>query len=236
MKTELTDGRGIKAGIAAGFPIFIGYFPVAIAFGILAKATGLSAVDSLAFSVLVFAGASQFMALNLIEAGVAFSGIIIATLLLNSRHFLMSASVATKLTTSPKRWLLLIAFGVTDETFAAAATYPGLLGIKFLLALESTAYLGWVSGTLTGYLAGSILPASLGESMGIGLYALFVAILVPSFKKSCLIMGLTLSAGLIHTILNWLKPWATSWNLVTAIILSSLFGAWLIPRGMEGFD
>lgn len=223
-------------GFSAGVPVFIGYFPVAVAFGILARTTGLSAGDSVAFSVLVFAGASQFMALNLIKAGVAFSGIILATLLLNLRHLLMSASLAAKITVPDKRWLPAVAFGVTDETFAVSATNDGPLGIPFLLALEGTAYLGWVGGTLTGYLAGSILPASLGESMGIGLYALFVAILIPGFKKSWSIAALTLSAGLVHALLDWLNLWPAAWNLIVAIICCSLLGAWLIPRGTEGFD
>ncbi|MGE5606067.1 MAG: AzlC family ABC transporter permease, partial [Bacteroidota bacterium] len=159
MKLEVSNKQGVKRGFAAGFPVFVGYFPVAVAFGILSKTTGLSVGDSVAFSVLVFAGASQFMALNLIKAGAAFSGIIFATLLLNLRHLLMSASLAAKIAAPDKRWLPAVAFGVTDETFAVSATNYGPLGIPFLLALEGTAYLGWVGGTLMGYLAGSILPA-----------------------------------------------------------------------------
>lgn len=235
MNKDLTRRIGIKEGFLAGFPVFIGYFPVAVAFGILAKTTGLSSGDSLAFSVFVFAGASQFMALNLIETGVAFSGIILATFLLNLRHLLMSASLAVKITNPKKRWLPLIAFGVTDETFAVAATCSRTLQISFLLAMESTAYLGWVTGTLAGYLAGGVLPASFQESMGIGLYALFVAILIPGFKKSGLIIALALSAGLIHTLLNWVNLWPASWNLVAAIICGSLLGAWFIPSRTEGF-
>lgn len=223
-------------GFRAGFPVLIGYFPVAVAFGILAKTAGLSAGDSVAFSVLVFAGASQFMALNLIKAGVAFSGIILATLLLNLRHLLLSAALAAKIAVPDKRWLPVVAFGVTDETFAVSATNDGPLGISFLLALEGTAYLGWVSGTLTGYLAGSVLPASLGKSMGIGLYSLFVAILIPGFKKSWSIVALTLSAGLFHALLDWIKLWPAAWNLIASIICCSLLGAWLIPQRTEGFD
>ena len=236
MQLNFLNKHGIKEGFAAGFPVLIGYFPVAVAFGILAKTTGLSVGDGVAFSVLVFAGASQFMALNLIGAGVAVGGIILATLLLNLRHMLMSASLAAKIGLSDRRWLPAVAFGVTDETFAVSATHSGPLGVPFLLALEGTAYLGWVGGTLTGYLAGAVLPASLGESMGIGLYALFVAILIPGFKKSWLVVTLTLSAGLTHAFLDWINLWPASWNLIISMICCSLLGAWLIPRGMGGFD
>lgn len=235
MIRDFSQVSGAKEGFLAGFPVFIGYFPVAIAFGILAGTTGLSTGDGLSFSVFVFAGASQFMALNLIKTGVSFGGIISATFLLNLRHLLMSASLAARIEGLSKRLLPLIAFGVTDETFAVAATNSQPARASYFLALEGIAYLGWVSGTLAGYLAGSILPAPLQESMGIGLYALFAAILVPGFKKSWLIVILALGAGLVHTILNWINLWPASWNLIAAIIFSSLLGAWFIPSRTEGF-
>ncbi len=235
MISEPIQKSGTKEGFLAGFPIFIGYFPVAVAFGILAKTIGLSTGDSLGFSVIVFAGASQFMALNLIKAGLSFGGIIMATFLLNLRHLLMSASLAAKIEGSSKRLLPVVAFGVTDETFAVAATNSQPARTSYFIALEGTAYLGWVSGTLVGYLAGSILPTSLQESMGIGLYALFAAILVPSFKKSGLIVALALGAGFIHTLFNWINLWPASWNLVVAIIISSLLGTLFIPSRTEGF-
>lgn len=235
MKMAFNDKSELKAGFLAGFPVFIGYFPVAIAFGILAGNIGLSVGASLGFSVIVFAGASQFMALNLIRTGVAFTGIVLATFLLNLRHLLMSASLAAKISEQKIRRLPLVAFGVTDETFAVAATYSQPLRTSFLLALEGTAYLGWVSGTLFGYLAGSILPDSLQEAMGIGLYALFAAILVPNFKKSWTIGVLALGAGLVNALLNWIGLLPASWNLVAAIVLSSLLGAFIIPSRTEGF-
>ena len=84
--------KDFKDALKSGLPIFIGYVPPAIAFGILAKSSGVSLIETMMFSGVVFAGASQFIALNLLMTGMGFSGIILTTLLVNFRHFLMSSS------------------------------------------------------------------------------------------------------------------------------------------------
>jgi 4-azaleucine resistance transporter AzlC len=127
----------LKEGIISGLPIVFGYFPVAMAFGLLAKNINVNLMDSFLFSSMVFAGASQFMALELIRGGVSFSGIILATFLLNLRHLMMSASLALKLEGGIKRkWLPFIAFGITDETFSVASLKGGQVSGSYLLALQ----------------------------------------------------------------------------------------------------
>jgi len=117
--------NGFRDGIVDGIPIFLGYITVAITFGILSKNVGITMVDSILFSVLVFAGASQFIALNLLLLGVGVGEIVLTTLLVNFRHFLMSASLATRMTKDMKRWSPLIAFAVTDEVFSVASFKKG---------------------------------------------------------------------------------------------------------------
>lgn len=95
--------NGFSDGIIDGIPIFIGYITVAITFGILSKNVGITMIDSILFSVLVFAGASQFIALNLLLLGAGVGEIVLTTLLVNFRHFLMSASLATRMTNDMKR-------------------------------------------------------------------------------------------------------------------------------------
>jgi len=141
----------IKEGLVTGFPIVIGYVPIAMAFGILAKATGITMMDSFLFSALVYAGASQFMALNLLNAGVGIGEIIVATLLMNFRHFLMSASLSTKMRNREKKWIPLIAFGVTDETFSVASFKKQMIDKEFILPLQAVAYFSWIGGTFLGY-------------------------------------------------------------------------------------
>lgn len=222
-----------RAGVQAGFPIFIGYFPTAMAFGLLAKTGGLTLGSSVSFSVFVFAGASQFMALNLLRTGAAVTEIVIATFLLNLRHLLMSAALATRIQSENKRWFPVVAFGVTDETFAVAATQDQKLTMPFLLTLEVTAYVGWVSGTGLGYLIGSALPVIVQNSMAIALYAMFIAILTPQVKNSIQAGVLALGAGALNAGLSYGKLLPSGWNLIIAIIVIALLGALVFKDNAE---
>lgn len=222
-----TTKQNIKAGLIAGFPIVIGYFPVAMAFGILSKTIGISLTQSFLFSVFVYAGASQFMALNLLSLGVGINEIILTTLLVNFRHFLMSASFATKITRDMKKYIPFIAFGITDEVFSVASFEKEELTKEFMLSLQITSYLSWIAGTVFGYLVGEVLPTIVKASMGIALYAMFAAILIPEAKKSTKILILALSSGIINSLLNYLKILPQGWNLVAAIISVSALGAFI---------
>jgi 4-azaleucine resistance transporter AzlC len=218
----------VKEGMKSGLPIFFGYFPMAMAFGLMAKASGIGFMPTIAFSVFVFAGASQFMALGLLNAGVTIGEIILATFLLNFRHLLMSASLAAHLRDEKRPQLAAVAFGVTDETFAVASTLQKEPGLKFLMSMEVTSYSGWVGGTLAGFLVGSSLPASIQASLGITLYAMFAAILVPQFKRSWGIVFLALGSGVLHLLIHVLKIMPPGWSIITAMVLTAVLGALLI--------
>lgn len=230
MEKEHSKNLGIKDGILAGFPIVIGYIPIAMAFGILSKAVGISIVESLLFSVFVFAGASQFMALNLLNLGTGIVEIILATLLVNFRHFLMSASFATRITKDMKKWIPFIAFGITDEIFSVASFTKEQITKEFLIALQLAAYLSWIFGTVFGYLVGEILPNTIKISMGIALYAMFTAILIPEAKKSNKVLVMVLLSGLINTLLSYLKITTQGWNLVLTIVIVSAIGAFTLKE------
>ncbi len=222
-----------KDGVTATMPIVIGYLPAAMAFGLLAKAVNVSLLDTFLFSLLVFAGASQFMALNLIKAGAAMGEIVIATFLLNLRHFLMSASLAARLDTKNKGLLPILAFGVTDEVFSVAATRSEKPTTGFVLALQGMSYSSWVLGSVLGYVVGSALPASVQSSMGIALYAMFVAILVPEMKKSLPIAVMALGSGAINALLSHFKVLPSGWNMVVSTVLIAMGGALLIKDREE---
>ncbi len=219
--------QDLKEGLKGGIPMVIGYIPIAMAFGILAKTEGVSLLDSMLFSILVFAGASQFMALNLLALGVGTGEIILATLLMNFRHFLMSASLAAKFQEKRKRWIPLAAFAITDETFSVAALRPGPLTLHYLLPMEYSAYAAWVGGTALGYLLGGALPDLVKASMGVALYAMFVAILVPEVRRSKVVTTLALGAGILNTSLNYFSIVTSGWSLILTILFVSAAGAWI---------
>jgi len=230
---EQRNNNGLKEGVISAIPVIIGYFPVAMAFGLLAKTVNVSLLDSFLFSLLVFAGASQFMALDLIKAGIATGDIIIATLLLNLRHIMMSASLSVRLKESKKKWLLFIAFGITDETFAVASLKKGPLTRAFLLALQGLSYIAWVSGSVVGYLVGAVLPMTLQSSLGIGLYAMFAAILTPEIRKSLNVLILSIISGLIYFIIYYFHLLPSGWDLIGTIILSSGIGLMVLKDEEE---
>jgi 4-azaleucine resistance transporter AzlC len=215
--------RGFISGLRAGFPIFLGYFPVAVSFGLLSANADLSFLTALGFSAVVFAGASQFMAVLLLSAGTSVSAIITATFLVNLRHLLMSASVASRLS---ERFLTpLLAFGVTDETFALAAETRGANAPRFMLGLELSAYSGWVTGTILGHSFGDFLPPVLQTGLGFGLYSLFVVLLVGPIKRNLRNLWIAAAAGVSHVVFSALEWPGAGLRIVAAMCIGAAVGA-----------
>lgn len=223
---------GVKEAIKDGLPIVIGFIPVSMAFGILSKSGDLSLIESVSFSLFVFAGASQFIAVNLIIVGASLGEILLTTLLVNMRHLLFSASLSSKLSVEMKKKIPFIAFGLTDETFSVASLKKKELTNKYMLTLESMAYSSFVVGTFLGYILGGVLPKILQISMGIALYSLFVAILVPEIKKSKKFLILVILSGIVNTVLVKLAYFPQGWSIVITVLVVSFFGLF-ISEGKE---
>jgi len=213
----------LKDGVLAGIPVFIGYFPIAVTFGLLAVSVKISLLETLSFSVIVFAGASQFVGLNMIIAGIGAGEIVLTTFLLNFRHFLMSASLSTK-SSFNSGLIPFIAFGITDETFSVASMEKRTFSDSYILGLNFTAYSGWVAGTVAGYLAGDFLPPVLQESISICLYAMFVAILIPAARKSFRAGIIALIAGISNSFLEYSAIFSSGWNIIISILAASIAG------------
>lgn len=151
----------IRRGLTVGFPIILGYFPIAITYGVLAKQAGMSLLELTSMSVLVYAGASQFMAANMIAVGAGALEIIVATFVLNFRHFVMSLSFMNKLRHIGLNWKAPLSLGLTDETFAVSSVNNEESkkenGILFYTTLFVMAYLSWVSGSFLGGLLGEVI-------------------------------------------------------------------------------
>ncbi len=232
-KDRLLDfGDGVKDGL----PIAIGYFPIAMAFGILSRGTGLSLTETVGFSLILFAGAAQFIAVSMIAAGASWLEIVITTLFLNFRHFLMSASISSKAKID-HFWLRpLISFYITDESFSMASFAKGVLTEKYLLPMQIIAYLGWASGTAVGFILGAILPPLLQHAMEIGLYVMFVALLVPEMKKSMRALVLALLAGGINSILRLVLGLPQGWSIILSIVLVAGMGLLIFDDSEEEGD
>lgn len=228
----------ILDGLKAGIPIAVGYIPIAIAFGLVAKSAGIPNYVSVMMSLLIFAGASQFVGVNLMTLGTASWVIVMTTFILNLRHFLMTASISRRIETGTSKGLMaLLAGGITDETFTVASLRrEGQLSPAFILSLNFISFAAWNAGTWVGLFLASGLPESIKNSMGIALYAMFIGLLVPSMKKSRPVLVIALMAVAIHALLQWLplfRGLSLGWAIIISTIMAAAVGAILFPEGVK---
>ncbi|GAE94642.1 branched-chain amino acid transporter [Gracilibacillus boraciitolerans JCM 21714] len=157
----------IRDGLIAGLPIVVGYLPIAIAYGVLAKQAGLSLLELTGMSLFVFAGAAQFMGAGMIGLGVSAAEIIIATFVLNFRHFVMSLSFINQIRQYAMKWKFLLTLGLTDETFSVSSIYKKQVdqayGYYFYGTIMLTSYLSWVFGSFLGGVLGDVIPETLSK-------------------------------------------------------------------------
>lgn len=178
------ENNSFKKGVTDGLPICIGYFSVSFAFGIFAVGAGLSVFEALLISMTNLTSAGQLAAVPIICGGGSFAELAVSQLIINSRYSLMSVSLSQKLGKSVNLLnRFLIAFGNTDEIFAVATSNKGTVGKKYMYGLILTPYIGWSGGTLLGAVAGHILPQIVITSLGVAIYGMFIAIVVPQLKR-----------------------------------------------------
>lgn len=189
-----TFNKGIKDGL----PIGLGYLSVAFAFGVQASIVGIPLFMSVFISMTNLTSAGQLAGLTVIAAVGTVLEMILTQLVINARYFLMSLTLSQKLDDSFSlgHRLFLSAF-VTDEIFAVAAAKPKTFGRKYFYGLVILPYCGWALGTLLGAAAGSILPVQLTNALGIALYAMFIAIIIPpSISVKGVLPAVIIAAGL----------------------------------------
>lgn len=221
---EVMSMKDFNAGLKAGLSIAIGYFPIAITFGLLAKTTGLNIVEATAMSIFVYAGAAQYITLSLIAKSVDPVLIVLNTFVVNIRHFLMTASLNEKLLPSSRSKKALLAFWITDESFSVLATRKEeKLTMAFSFGVALIAYSSWVSFTVVGHLIGANLPAFLQAAMSVALYAMFIGLLVPSMRGNRKVVVLAVTAAAINGLFFWTGWLSTGWSILVSTLASSIF-------------
>ena len=230
-----------RDGLRGGIPIALGYVSVSFGFGILAASGGLSAVKAALISLTNITSAGQLAGLNIILAAGGMIELISAEFVINIRYALMSISLTQKLdasfTTLPR---LFCAFCMTDEVFGVASSRKGLIGKRYFYGLMSLPILGWVAGTFAGASAGYFLPESLRAAMGILLYAMFVAIVLPpATKDRAIALCATISVAL-SLLIHWipaLSGISSGFSVIICAVLSAVVVAWVRPvKDEEGDD
>lgn len=219
-----------KNGVKDGLPIGLGYFPVAFAFGVRASMLGVPIFISVLISMTNLTSAGQLAGLGIVASLGSFLEIILIQLVINARYFLMSTILTQKTDAS---FNLLNRFGtsafITDEIFAVASSKPNLIGKNYFYGLALCPYVGWALGTIVGASAGSILPAFIVSSLGIALYAMFIAIIVPpSMSNKGVLFAVLLSAGISCAF--YFTPYLKELSQGFAIIISALLSALIIAK------
>ena len=222
-----------KTGVQRGLPVGMGYFSVSFGFGAMAVAQGLKALEATLISITNLTSAGQFAGLTLIVASATLWEMVLTQLVINSRYALMSLALSQRMGqeigTLPR---LCIAFINTDEVFALAMAREQKLTVPFLYGLGLLPIVGWVSGTLFGALAGSILPQSIRMALGVMLYGMFIAIVIPPAKKERPVAVTALLALVLSSLFAWvpaLSKAPTGTPIVICTVAAAAVCAWLFP-------
>ncbi len=226
-----------SAGFRYGAPIMLGYAPVAFAFAVGAVAAGLPWWLVVLVSMTNFTSAGQAAGTNLLIGTAPLYEIGAAVFVINIRYILMSLSLTQRMLNKPLMKKLILANGVTDEIYFLAMK-KSEIGGWFFAGLSAGPYLGWVGGTILGALAGAVLPASLSSALGIALYAMFIAIIVPEMKKSRPVLLVALLAAGVSAVFYYVpfiaEHLSSGWALIVAAVLAAAVGAWLFPIKEDG--
>ncbi len=227
------ENNSFKMGIRDGIPIFLGYLSVSFAFGITAVKSGLTIIEALLISMTNLTSAGQLAGVPIIASGGSFIEMAVTELVINLRYSLMSVSLSQKLGESVKlRHRFLIAFGNTDEIFAVSASKRELLGKKYFYGLILMPYIGWSGGTFLGAFAGNILPDIVISALGIAIYGMFIAILIPAAKKQaatalCILLACVL--GCAFEFLPLLSAVPSGFVIIITALLVSFAFAFIAP-------
>ncbi len=220
-------------GIKDGIPICLGYFSVSMAFGMTAVLSGFPSWAAILTSLTNLTSAGQFAGVNIALAGGKIIELILTTLVINARYFLMSLSISQKVSSEMTLWhRFLVSFGITDEIFAVSMRHTRELTMAYMSGLILTPLIGWTAGTATGALATSILPESLSSAMGIALYCMFIAIIIPPARdnKNVLIAVIMATMGsVIFAYTPILRALSGGWSIIIVAILVSAICAKLFP-------
>lgn len=234
MKNNLTC---YKKGLRDGVPIALGYFAVAFTLGIMAKKSGLTPFEAMLTAALTNASAGGFAGFELIGANAPYIEMVIMQIIVNARYLLMSCALSQKI--SPKTSLLhrcIIAFDVTDEVFGISIAQKGDLNPFYNYGAMSIVIPSWALGTYFGVVMGNVLPVKLVSALSVGLYGMFLAIIIPPARKNPVIAGIIIisfALSLAFSVLPILCDISSGVRVIILTVVISLLAAILFPLKEE---
>ncbi len=225
--------RPFLRGLQDGIPIALGYLCVSFGFGISATNGGLSSLTAVLISLTNLTSAGQMAGIAILLSQGSFLEMALTQLTINIRYFLMSISLSQKLDKSftlPHRFLC--AFGITDEIYCVSSVQPRTLVPKYLYGLILLPFLGWSSGTLMGAVAGNLLPDAIKFALGIAIYGMFVAIIVPPAKRERgvqLTIVIAVACSCAFAYLPLFSKITSGFSIILCAILAAAIAAYFFP-------
>ena len=218
-------------GIKDGVPIALGYLSVAFGFGILSVSMGLSVLQAVGISASNLTSAGQVAGVEIIAAGGTLIEIILTQIVINIRYSLMGISLSQKLDPSfGTLQRLIVSFGITDEIFAVSYAQKGKIKPVYMYGLIIIAFLGWTMGTLVGAAAGAVLPESILSAMGLLLYAMFVAIIIPAARDDRGVVFTIAAAACLSVMFKYLfTSLSGGFAVIISAVVAAALAAWLFP-------
>ena len=231
------QGSPLKRGLFDGIPIALGYLSVSFSFGIAAVVGGLSPLSAVLISLTNLTSAGQMAGLGIILGAGPFLEMVMTQFIINIRYFLMSLSLSQRLSPAfTLRHRLLAAFGITDEIFGVAASQKEPLLPRYMYGLILFPLLGWTLGTLLGAIAGNILPNDVRSALGIAIYGMFVAIVVPPAKRDRGVAVGVLIAIFISCLLAYLPLFSfvtSGFSIIISAVAAAAIAAAIFPIAEE---
>lgn len=221
-------------GLNDGIPIALGYLSVAFTFGITAVSMGLSPITAILISLTNVTSAGQVAGIGIIAAGGGLGEMAAAQLVINLRYALMSLSLSQKVDksyTMPHR--ITTAFCITDEVFAVASGQEGEIPPRYMYGLELLPLLFWTGGTAIGAFLGAVLPEMVKSALGIAIYGMFLAIIIPPAKKSKGVLFTVLFAAALSCCLANFPAISSGISIIICTIATAALAARLFPREKE---
>jgi len=227
--------QNFKKGIKMGIPIGLGYFAVSLSLGLVAKEAGMSVFQASLMSFLVSASAGEYAAFSLIAVGASYIEVAIMEFVANIRYLLMSCALSQKIsenTSIPKR--MLIGFAVTDEMFSSAIIQPDKISPIFYYGMMTIAVPMWTLGTGVGVVLGNILPSVVVDALGVSLYGMFLASIIPAARSNKVILGcvaVSMVMSFAFTVLPYICEISSGLQTIIITVAVSSLAALMFPVG-----
>jgi 4-azaleucine resistance transporter AzlC len=225
-----SSARDFRAGFIGMLPLWLGAAPFGLIYAVTALSAGLTPAQTLAMSLLVFAGAAQFTAAGMFASAAAPLTIVVTTLIVNTRHLLLAASLAPYVRRAPAWLRALLAFHLTDESYAVGmrAFLGGTGSTAYQFGANLSMYVIWPISTAAGLLLGALIPDPAAYGLDLVFPLTFIGLLVPLLRDR-VSGGVALLAGLLTIAGALLLP--GHWYILIAGVIASGAGAWLSRKG-----